>query len=50
MFQEIKGCPGERRNASSPTASAVRFPVVSHVGMVSQKDPNTYRQLRTLLV
>ena len=50
MYQEIKGCPGERRNAGGPTALAVRFPVVSHVGgdgWPVTNFPKTYRQSRT---
>jgi hypothetical protein len=47
MVQKVKGCPGERLNAWGQTALAVRFPVVSHVGVVGRYDLNTYRQSRT---
>jgi hypothetical protein len=33
--QEFKGCPGERLNTKEKSAFAVRFPVVSHVGVAA---------------
>jgi len=45
-----QGLPRRTAERFGHTALAVRFPVVSHVSIGSRQGPDTYRQLRTMLV